>query len=733
MNWVVFVWAFSVGACAVLGFTHFFIWLRNRTARAELFFALAAGSVGAIAVGELQAMLAKSPGEFAAAVRWIHVPLLVLVSSLVGFVHRYFGTGRQWLGAGAVGFRLLAFVLNFLSPINLHFRELNSLRQVRLFGEAVSAAGDAVINPWNRIAEVSSLFLLAYVIDASITLWRKGGERERSRAMIVGGTLSLFILFVTSHGALIHLRIIEFPYLLSFSFLAILLVMAYQLSGDAVKATRLTSALQESQEQVRLAASAAGLILWNWKIPENRIWVTDEVKNLYGVDPDEVVTVERFLGTVHPDDRPGLEKAMEASLAGLGEFAREYRVVLPDGRVRWISARGRVEPAPGDAPLRMRGVSIDMTEKHLAEERAQRLLEAAPWGILLVDASMRIHASNGRADTLFGYDPGQLVGLDLGGLLPGRFRERHRALFDNYLRDPSTRPMGAGRELSGLRRDGSEFPIEVALAPLELENGRHVLASVSDVTERRLAEHEAAKHREVLAHLSRVNSLGLLSASLAHELNQPLAIILSNAQTAQILLQRDPPDLTELRAIIDDIVREDQRAADSIRRLRALFQQGKSTREMTDLPELARDLLRLMHRDLERRGVKVRVETPDDLPEVAVDPVQIRQVLLNLLLNACDVIDGLDPSRSGIDIAFAFGDGHLRFSVADRGPGLAGETAGRVFDPFFSTKESGLGVGLAVSRTIVAAHRGRIWMEHREGGGAVFCCELPLEPATTPS
>lgn len=732
MNWITFAWAAAAGASAILGLTHLLIGLRNREARAEIAFAAAALSVAAIAVGELAALSSTEPAAFARTVRWIHVPLLFLVASLVGFVHISFGTGRPWLGLAAVGMRLLAFVLNFLSPLNLHFREIRSLDRVEIFGQPASVVGEATVNHWNRVAEVSSLLLLAYVVDASIRLWRRGGRVERTKAWVVGGSVVTFILLAACHGALIHLRIIEFPYILTVCFLAIIFAMAFQLSRDAGDAARLGSLLRESRDQMSLAASAADLALWDWNIPDNRIWVTEEGLNLYGVGPGEVVSFDHFLATVHTDDLPGLKAKVGEVLEQGSEFAHEYRIVRPDGQVRWFSARGRLERNGGGRPMRLRGVSLDITRRRLAEDEARRIVEAAPHAMLVLDEAMRVVRWNGQVGEIFGYGPEELAGMDLDRFLPERYRAGHGAMAARFLEAPSERLMAPGLEVKGLRRDGSEVPLEIGLSPLVTAEGRFVLITIADLTERRRAEAEAAEQREILAHLSRVSSLGLLSASLAHELNQPLGIILTNAQAAQRLLSRDEPDLDEVRAILDDIVREDRRAAEEIVRLRALLRRGKTSFETVRLGEVVAELLRLFRPDLDRRQVSVRVEDSSGVPGVVGDPVQIRQVVMNLLLNACDSVEGLEPSRRVLRVAIEAREEGVRLSVIDRGRGLPEDGADRVFEPFFTTKEAGLGVGLAMSRAIVEAHHGRLHAENVSGGGSAFHMDLPRDTKPAP-
>jgi len=260
-------------------------------------------------------------------------------------------------------------------------------------------------------------------------------------------------------------------------------------------------------------------------------------------------------------------------------------------------------------------------------------------------------------------------------------------------------------------------------------NAVRVRGASLDITARKTAEAELLQQRNALAHLSRVTMVGELSGSLAHELNQPLTAILSNAQAAQRHLAGPAPDLVEVQEILKDIVAEDKRAGEVIRRLRVLLRKGEVNLQPLDLSEIVEDVLKIMRSDLVNQGVAVTIDAAAGLPAVAGDRVQLQQVLLNLVLNACDAMAGGAAAgehrlavRVGRDEA-----GGVRVSVADRGPGMTPEGLARVFEPFFTTKPHGLGLGLAVCRTIIEAHGGRIWAENNpEAPGATFHFSIPV-------
>nr|WP_281720697.1 ATP-binding protein [Nitrosomonas nitrosa] len=249
-----------------------------------------------------------------------------------------------------------------------------------------------------------------------------------------------------------------------------------------------------------------------------------------------------------------------------------------------------------------------------------------------------------------------------------------------------------------------------------------------DVTARKEAQAEARHHRDQAAHLSRVSILGQLSGALAHELNQPLSAILSNAEAAQRYLAQDKVNSDELREILADIISDDRRAGAVIERLRALLKRGESEHRTLSLNDLVRDVERLCRSDLVTRNTQLEPQLTPELPPVKGDKVQLEQVLLNLVVNACDAMEECDPGKRLITIRTEPVDGEgVLVTVSDRGPGLPLDGSERVFEPFVTSKVKGMGLGLSISRSIVAAHGGRLWAANSEAGGAMFCFTLPAD------
>lgn len=357
-----------------------------------------------------------------------------------------------------------------------------------------------------------------------------------------------------------------------------------------------------------------------------------------------------------------------------------------------------------------------------SEARLQRVIEAAPAGMLIVAADQRIVLVNVQAERILGRNRGQLLGLDVAALLP---------LPEPPSASCSTHPEGiAGQrqEISVHRPDGTELPIELRLSPLDAHSA-DVLWSMVDLSERIRSEQAIAQHRAELTHLSRVAAIGELSGSIAHELTQPLTAILSNAQAAVRLLGSPHADIADVHECLTAVIESDKRAGEVIRRLRRMLKNEDIDLQPLSLNEVVLDTLRLARSDLRHREVRVETELADGLPMVGGDKVQLQQVLLNLLLNACDAMEHLEQSR-----CIRFGTrlaepGWVEITVSDAGVGLDPEQIQRIFEPFVTSKRDGLGLGLAVTRTIVNLHHGRLDARNNQDAGATFSVGLPIMSA----
>jgi len=358
------------------------------------------------------------------------------------------------------------------------------------------------------------------------------------------------------------------------------------------------------------------------------------------------------------------------------------------------------------------------------DERFGATLDLLPLAILVANQQGKILFANAAAEKLFGYSREELSGVVNSELVPAL--QLNACVADSAGTDLALagREWDGRRDLVARRRDRTEFPAEVTVNPVSWESEACAITIVIDRTER----YELLRNRQQLAHLTRVSTLGELTGSLAHELNQPLTAILSNAQAAQRFLATEPVNLAEVREILHDLVEDNHRASEVIRKIRALVKKGELETAPLSIASVIRDVALLVHSDAIVRGICVRVAVTPELPPVHGDKVQLQQVLLNLLLNAFDALQACSVLNREVAIeAILEGGDTIRVAVRDSGTGLAGNTFDKLFLPFFTSKRDGLGLGLSISRSIVEMHGGRIWAQNNEDRGATFYFTLPTE------
>ena len=475
------VWTMVGAVSLTLAAVHGIVWLLDRKRAANLAFSVVAVAVAAMAAAEFGMLKATTPAQFNEWLRAFHVTLFLFTVGLVAFVRLHFGAGRAWLGWTVVALRGIVTLGNVFGGATASWQVVR-LDRMPFLGDVAVVSGQGAIRPLQWLATLSVALFLAYVVDATTTLWRRREREARRKALVVGGAIIGSRLVASLQGQLVVWGLVQMPVIVSPAFLIMLAAMTYELCREIVASSRI--------------------------------------------------------------------------------------------------------------------------------------------------------------------------------------------------------------------------------------------------------EGEAGRLRDELAHVARVGTLGELSGSLAHELNQPLGAILRNAEAAKILLDRPVPDLEELRAIVADIRADDQRAAAIIERMRGLLKRKSLELHAVPLQSLIQDVLALVRSDAAARHVTLDCALPDELPPVAADRVQVSQVLLNLLVNGIDAVaDAKEPARRVAVRARRADERTVEITVADSGHGIAPDLLPRVFEPFVTTKAKGLGIGLAVSRTIIEAHGGRLWAQNNERSGATFRFTLPVAQA----
>jgi PAS domain S-box-containing protein len=461
-----------------------------------------------------------------------------------------------------------------------------------------------------------------------------------------------------------------------------------------------------------------------WSEEDFRIWGFDPQKGF----PDRDMVFQR----IHPED---VGRVNEKSLKALRErtdYADEFRIVLPDGEVRHIQALAHPVLSASGEIAEYVGTHVDVTERKRAEgalrQRAS-LLDLTHDSIFVRDMNDVITYWNRGAQELYGWTSEEATGQ-----VSHQFTQ---TIFPAPLEEINKQLLDTGRwegELIHLKRDGSRVVVASRWSLQRDELGRPavILETNNDITERKRAEEEQKRSAEALrqaeadlAHVSRVTTMGELTASLAHEVNQPITAAVTNAKTCVRWLAADTPNIEEARDAALRSAKNGTRAAEIISRIRLLFQKGTPKRELVDINEVIREIIVLLSSEATRYSISVRAELGTGLPELTGDSVQLQQVIMNLVLNGIEAMKDVDDKRELLIKSERWENEQVLVSVHDTGSGLPPQQADRIFDAFFTTKLHGTGMGLSISRSIVESHGGRLWADGNSSRGATFHIALP--------
>ncbi len=378
------------------------------------------------------------------------------------------------------------------------------------------------------------------------------------------------------------------------------------------------------------------------------------------------------------------------------------------------------------------GLLVNVTPQTMALAETHAILDTAVDAIIIIDEQGTIESFNQAATRMFGHDPEQVLGRNVSLLMDEPYRSQHHLYLRRYLDSGDPRIIGFGRELEALHADGHSFPIYLAVSEIDITDRRRFTGIVRDLSEQRASREALAEQREKLAHVGRLSTMGEMTASIAHEINQPLTAISMYAQAGLKLLDHGG-DLTKLQGALEKLNVQALRAGAVIERIQRFARAQEGVRQFVNVNELIRDLLKLAETDARLHDIELSLELDEHLtrqpPDFYADAIQIQQVILNLIRNAIDAMNEID-CRYGrrILIRSSLLEGErVEVSVADLGPGVAESEVDLLFTPFHTTKKEGMGMGLSICRSIITDHGGELDYFDNEGPGATFYFRLPLD------
>lgn len=375
--------------------------------------------------------------------------------------------------------------------------------------------------------------------------------------------------------------------------------------------------------------------------------------------------------------------------------------------------------------------SLQDAERALRDSEAhlRSVLETVPDAIIVIDDRGLIQSFSPAAERLFGYPARDVTGQNVKMLMPQPYRDEHDGYLERYRRTGERRIIGIGRVVLGRRADGSTFPMELAVGEINLEGRRMFTGFVRDITERQVARERLQDLQSELLRASRLSAMGQMASALAHELNQPLTAIINYVQATRRMVGNPNIARDRLDETMDKAVMQANRAGQIIHRMRQFLTKGETERQPESINKVLEEASALALVGAKESGVVVRMELGTDLPQVVVDRIQIQQVILNLIRNGIEAMQGV--TRRELLIATGTADSDMvQVTITDSGPGLAPEVAEQLFQPFVTTKEKGMGLGLSICRSIIDSHGGKIWAKPNPAAGVTFAFTLPATDAS---
>jgi PAS domain S-box-containing protein len=517
-------------------------------------------------------------------------------------------------------------------------------------------------------------------------------------------------------------------------------------SRDVTEQKKKERELQQSEERYELAVAGSAAGIWDWDISSGKVYYSSRYMQLlgYGVEkPWE--SADEFWNKVHPDDVQTVRAAFEEHLEDGALYRIDFRLQIKSGEYRWFYARGQALWDEAGKPLRMSGSITDITERKMATEelrkselRFRSLMEQSPLAIELLTLEGKIVQANSAWRRLWGVDEKEAAEV----------MKKYNMLDDDQTRDLGVAELinkgFAGENVVlppieyNAQQTAEEFNIEGLKAKRAwiqchlnpIRNEKHeiefIVNTYVDVSALKKQEEEAHRQRDIMARMGRTTRMGQLTGSIAHEINQPLTGILSNAQAGEIMIQNGKYDNDELAEIFADISADAKRAGEVIHNLRELYREQQGKHQPIDINTIVAETIKLIHSEFVKENVKVTVKQDASIPMLKGNKIQIQQVLVNLIMNGNQAMDSIPRDKRRLNIITKYETNNIKAWVEDSGPGIDPDKIDNIFEPLATWKSGGTGMGLAISNSIIEAHGGKMWAENIPTGGARVGFSLPV-------
>lgn len=488
-------------------------------------------------------------------------------------------------------------------------------------------------------------------------------------------------------------------------------------------------------EHFRLRIEGFGVGTWDLDLATRELEWSEAARALFGVPPGQKVSYELFLSLLEPKDRERTEEAIKRVADSGGGLDISFKVAGATGRGQWIRARAGVIKDEAGKVRNLSGIFLDIGEEKQLEDalktresHLRSILDTVPDAMIVIDGRGIIQFFSTAAERQFGYSEQEAISMNVKELMPEPDRSRHDAYIARYCSTGERHIIGIGRIVTGKRRDGTTFPMHLSIGEMQSGGEPYFTGFVRDLTEHQQTQARLQELQAELVHVSRLTAMGEMASALAHELNQPLAAISNYMKGSRRLLSEiADPNAAKIESAMDRAAEQALRAGQIIRRLRDFVARGESEKRVESLSKLIEEAGALGLAGAREQNVQLRFTLNPDADLVLADRVQIQQVLVNLFRNALEAM-AQSPRRELIATNTKVADDMIEVEVSDTGSGFQDDVLPNLFQTFFTTKETGMGVGLSISRSIIEAHGGRMWAENNAAGGATFRFTLPAAP-----